>query len=502
MAAQTPVVGCSEHPGMGFVYVCKTCNNDLICTNCVVDNHNKHDLGILSEYVKEQKHTIHKYEEQLLKIEIPKLESCIKEEDESFKENRKDIEKMIEAVKIQGERMKKKIDQLTETLVKFCRDLERMNEDIFVRNKTKLTKRLQEEVRPQQDRCHQVITSGTNDDVITLARETRNTKCSSSVPIDLGTLKTATFKPGTIQNGLLERMLGMVSINQDDPVFQPTPNAAAVSTFKAIFPYELCRVCRSGDRALLSSWDEDHIVSIDKKGNTEKIECKVKVHSMAVSPTTGRVWFCVKNDKSIREITSDGEIVKRFNVTCVPSSLVITREDMVVVGLAFNGIVMYTADGRMVTDGAGRVCRQEAALPHHMAYSTTTGDVAVADTDYVTLDTYMTGSKPGEQPLVIVMDKHLKLKFQCRYIGGMESQTGDSQQSRFYPWDVCFDGAGDVLVAEEVTRSVLLIDGNTGQFLRTVYISDGEVPFSISRKDDSTLWIGHKDHEIKIINFV
>ncbi|XP_069130108.1 uncharacterized protein [Argopecten irradians] len=502
MTAQTPVQGCTHHPGMGFVFVCTLCDNEPICIKCVTDRHNKHDLVVLTDFVSEQKQIIKRYVEELSKTHIPKLESEIKENDEHFKGSKQLISEMTNDIKRHGEQMKEEIDKITDRLLKLCRDLEKMNEDITEKNKTKLTKRLQEQLRPRLERCHQVLTSGINDDVITLARETRNRKCTSSVPIDLGTLKTATFKPGTIQTGRLERMLGKVIITGEDPVFRPIPKTIVISTFKPPFSYQICRTRRTGDEAWLSFCDKNPVYRVDQKGNVkEKIDCKVKVHSIAVSPTTGRVWFCVRDDKSIREITSDGNIVTRFNAESIPKSLCITQEDMVVVGMAWSGLSLYTTDGKMVTDGAGRVCRQEAVSPHHLAYSTFTEDVIVADSDNVSINDYMAGNKPGKQPRVIVMDKHLKLKFECRYIGGMEPQTGDSQQSRFYPMDVCFDGAGDVLVAEGVTKSVMLIDGSNGNFLRTVYICDGRLPLCISLQDDSSLWIRHNDDRMKIIEY-
>ncbi|XP_069128929.1 uncharacterized protein [Argopecten irradians] len=290
-------------------------------------------------------------------------------------------------------------------------------------------------------------------------------------------------------------MLGTVLVDGKNTPFCPVPPRRVISSFKPTFNYSVCRTCtyRSGDEAWLSYWDKEQIYRVDQKGNIkEKIECKVKVQSLAVSPSTGRVWFCVKEDKSIREITSDGKIVTHFKVGSIPRSLCIMHEDMVVVGMEWSGIFMYTSKGRRV-HVTGHVFRQEAVVPHHMAYSTTTGDVVVVDSDNVSFNTYMAGKEPRKQPRVIVMDKHLKLKFQCRYIDTMESQTGDSQQFRFYPQDVCFNGAGDVLVTEWVTKSVMLIDGNHGHFLRTIYITDGGKPLYISQQFDAILWIGHNN---------
>lgn len=114
MAAQTPVPGCTEHRGLGFVYVCKTCNNDLICMDCVVGRHNKHDLVKLTEFVSEQTRQIQQYEYKLSKSDIPKVESDIKENEENFKESSKEFRQIINDIKHHGEEMKKEIDLLTD----------------------------------------------------------------------------------------------------------------------------------------------------------------------------------------------------------------------------------------------------------------------------------------------------------------------------------------------------------------------------------------------------
>ncbi|XP_021360174.1 uncharacterized protein LOC110454792 [Mizuhopecten yessoensis] len=502
MAAQTPVPGCTHHPGMGFVYICKTCDNELLCMDCVVSRHNSHNIGKLTDYVSEQKQQIRQYQEKLSKTDIPKLDGQIQESEENLKESSIGLRKMIEDIKRQGEQIKTEANNLVDKLVTLCRDLMKINADITEKNTAALTKLLGEKLKPQLERCQQVLTSGSNVDVISVARETRNT---STTPPDLRALKTAAFKPGVVYNDLLERMLGTVLVDGENPLYKPIPSPTVVSSFKTPFLYDMCRTCRSGDEAWLSYWKEDNIHRVDQKGNIkEKVECKVKVESITVSPTTGRVWFCVTEDKSIREVMSNGAAVTRFTVDAVPQSLCITQEDMLVVGMEYKGIVMFTSDGRAVSDGAGGVCRQEAVSPYHLTYCRQTGNIAATDSDNVSSVNYVAGTSPGKEPRVIVMDKHLKLKFQCKHLGDITSQVGGGEQSsKFYPGDVCFDGTGDVLVVEKVTKSVVLIDGNNGHFLRTVYIASRSSPYSISLQDDHTctLWIGHKNSTMQIIKY-
>ncbi|XP_021357927.1 uncharacterized protein LOC110453339 [Mizuhopecten yessoensis] len=497
MAAQTPIPGCPRHPGMGFVYVCKSCEDQLLCMECVTDSHNGHTLGKLTDYMADQKREIQQYADKLSKTDIPKTEEDIKESGQHAKSGR--YQKMIEGIRRQGKQMKDNIDNAIDILVRMCTELEERNADIAEKNKTAFTKYLREDLRPKLDRCKEVLTSGTAVDVTTLAREIRHGV--STIPPTLIDLQKVEFRHGTISIELLECMLGKLLVNGEDESNKLVAKCVVLYEFQTSCHFTTCQTCLNGKEAWLSFWKNETIYRVDLKGKVKKrIYCQGKVSSMSVSPTTGRVWFCVRNDRSIREFMTDGDIVTRFNVGSTPYTVCITSDDMIVVGMS-GGIQMYTTDGRMVSAGAGGPCRQVAVYPHHMTSCTLTGDVAAVDKDGILFDDYMAGKEPGKQPRVIVMDKHLNLQFYCKDIGMTKTDGSDIQSSKFYPFDVCFDGAGDVLVTEFVTKSVLLIDRNTGHYMRTVYTSDGSVPLCISLCDDGILWIGHQYQLIKVTQY-
>ncbi|XP_060083077.1 uncharacterized protein LOC132562351 [Ylistrum balloti] len=499
MSAQIPIPGCPYHQGMGFVYVCKMCDNELVCIDCVLDRHYQHNLRKLTDYVLEQKSQIEQYQKKLSEHDLPKLECDIRENDERFEKCCEQIRKMIDEIKIQGKKMKNEIDNSIERVVTICRDLEKLNDDITKKNNAALVKYLKEEIRPKLDRCQRALSSDVTVDVITVANQV---KSSSTAPPTVGGLKTAAFKSGTLSSGILDRMLGSLLIDGDNPEFRPVQKTSVVSSFRSDVVYTSCRTSCTGDKAWLSHWKGNKIYQVDKKGAIQDlIDCKVEVQTITVSPTTGRVWFCVLEDKSIQECMSDGSTVTRFKVDSCPFSLCFTNEDMIVVGMV-NEIVLYTIDGRRVTDGAGRVCRQQAVSPHRITCCRLSGDVAALDTDDILFSQYMTSKEPGSQPRVIIMDKHMKYKFRYHAIDAMQPQTNDTQENKFFPQDVCYDGAGDILVLDIASKTVILIDGNNGHFLRTLYISEGSKPTSMSLQGDSTLWVGHGSREMKIIKFI
>ncbi|XP_033758106.1 uncharacterized protein LOC117340455 [Pecten maximus] len=495
MAAQTQVRGCTRHPGMGFVCVCKSCEDQLLCIDCVTDSHNGHTLRKLTDYVADQKREIQQYVDKLSKTDIPKIERDIRESETNGGGG---YQKTISDIKRQGKQLKDNIDNAIDLLVKMCTELEKLNTSIAEKNKTSLSKHLTNELKSKLDRCQEVLTSGTTVDVTTLAREIRNT---STVPHTLERLQTVEFKPGAISTELLKGMIGKILVDGADQSYKPLSKPVALPEFTMSFPYNTCRVCLTGDEAWLSYWDSDKVYRVGLKGNVkETVECKVKVSSISVSPTTGRVWFCVREDRSIREITTAGDVVTRFNVNNKPLCLCITSDDMVVVGME-GEIQLYTTDGRAVSAGPGGPCRQVAVYPHHVTSCTYTGDIAAVDSDRVTYNDYMAGKEPDKQPHVIVMDKHLNLKFLCKDIGTTKSHGEADESLKFNPYDVCFDRAGDILIAEFVTKSVLLIDRNTGRGMRTVYASDVEVPWCVSLNENGTFLIGHMGGRMKVLQY-
>lgn len=163
-------------------------------------------------------------------------------------------------------------------------------------------------------------------------------------------------------------MFGKVLVDGESVSFQQSPPCIVISSFLASFPYDACHTCRSGDEAWLSYWDAEQIYRVDQTGSIlEKIECRVNVNSIAISPKTGRVWFSVKEDKSIREVMSDSTVVTRFNVKYVPWTLGITLGELVVVGMGYEGIGLYKSDGEWVRDDTGRVCKQGLDTSSHGA---------------------------------------------------------------------------------------------------------------------------------------
>ncbi|XP_033758850.1 uncharacterized protein LOC117341120 [Pecten maximus] len=268
MAAQTPIPGCPRHEGMGFIYVCKSCEDQLLCMDCVTESHNGHTLGKLTDNVAEQKREIQQFVDKLSKTDIPEIEKDIRE----CETNSEGYQKVISDIKRQGKQLKDNIDNAIDLLVKMCTELEKLNTSISEENQTALTKHLREDLKPKLDRCQQVLTSGSTVDVTTLTREIRNT---SVHPPSHKRLQTVEFKAGTISIELLKRMLGKILVDGEDQSYKQIPKPVVLSEFTTSFLFNVCRTCLTGDEAWLSFMHSESLYRMDLKGNVKKkIECK------------------------------------------------------------------------------------------------------------------------------------------------------------------------------------------------------------------------------------
>ncbi|XP_033758173.1 uncharacterized protein LOC117340522 [Pecten maximus] len=205
---------------MGFVYVCKSCEDQLNCTNCITDSHNGHKTNTMTEYLAD----LQQYADKLSNTDIPKIEEGIRESET----NGGGYQKIISDIKRQGKQMKDNIDNAIDWFVKMCTELEKLNTSISEKNKTALTKHLREDLKPKLERCQQVLTSSIPVDVTTLAREIRNTSID---PPSLGRLQAVEFKIGTISTELLERMIGKILVDGEDQSYKKIPKPVVLSEF-------------------------------------------------------------------------------------------------------------------------------------------------------------------------------------------------------------------------------------------------------------------------------
>ena len=70
----------------------------------------------------------------------------------------------------------------------------------------------------------------------------------------------------------------------------------------------------------------------------------------------------------------------------------------------------------------------------------------------------------------------------------------------FKPTDICYDAAGHLFIADQSSRSVVMISSN-GQFLKTIYTDHEFPPKTISFQTTGVLWVGFDYGIVKVIKY-
>ncbi|XP_060065754.1 uncharacterized protein LOC132546076 [Ylistrum balloti] len=477
-SSSTEESGCSHHHGVQFLYVCSDCGEELVCQECRHDLHQGHNLTDVSDVIPRKREIIRQYIDELSSTGRQSNDSAGDTEDK-LQENRSSFESLRTSIRRQGEAMKGVVEAVVDRLVNVCTDIERSNAKLIENYKTSQER---ESEIPQVDVCEEVIRSGTDTEVMKLAQ------MFQSAPLKI---KMVNYCPRPLVTAQLQHMLGALTVDGLHHEYQRAKTCTILSQFQHLSTASTCRAIESEqDQAWLSHWGDSVIYRVDQQGLVkEKVCCGVKVRHMALCPETGRVWFCCWEDGTVREILD--QPVTRIVTDLSPMSLCVTVDCTVVVGVA-GDIRLYTKDGHTVTSN-DLPCTQSAVTPHHLACCSQTGDIAVADNDGVVYDEYISGSRTGKHPHIKVMDKQLCIRF--RYPD--TTRWSDIHQLLRYPYDVCFDRMGDILVADWATHSVLQIDGGRGHLLRTVYTCDA-APHTISQQG-GVLWVGLVGRTVRVL---
>ncbi|XP_033758083.1 uncharacterized protein LOC117340428 [Pecten maximus] len=473
--------GCARHDGAGMSYVCLDCDEELICRECRDDLHKGHNLHDVSEVLTRKREIIRQYLDSLSLTD--QSEDSVEDTEWKLRENSRTFRSLVERIRKQGEVMKGAIDTIIDRLVKVCAEIEKHNAALL---ETYKASQHMECRTPGVEICEKLITSGTNEEVMRVAKTCQ----SRSFP---GKTKMVDFRIKPLVTAHLQHMLGKLTVDGLDHEYQLTNTCTILSQFQHVSTASTCRAI-GDEQAWLSHWADDVIYRVDQQGHVkESVHCGVKVRQMALCPGTGRVWFCCWDDCTIREILDRPET--RIVTDQSPMSLCVTADSTVVVGVA-GDVRLYTKDGRTISSGE-IPCRQSAMTPHHLACCPQTGDIAVADNDGVVYDEYVSKSGTGgKRPHIKVMDKHLNVRFCYPDI----DRRGDIHQLLRYPYDVCFDARGDVLVADWATHSVLQVDGGRGHFLRTVYTGDA-APHTVSLQRSGVLWVGLVGRTVRVLKY-
>ncbi|XP_033729925.1 uncharacterized protein LOC117319197 [Pecten maximus] len=255
---------------------------------------------------------------------------------------------------------KLELDKITEDYIALCDRMEVAAMDLIQTHITDLESRLKT-LRELSSEYKQTLQTGTS--VLVYDSVTEIREMDPDIP-PTPNIDMAEFTPGIDRLSHLKQALGNLKLTTDHlqagsatsghsdqrPVVRPKQSTEAGQastgevryklrdrpTVMSQFTYRggITSVCPTSDgRAWLCDCITNTVNLIDNQGQViQTIRHSSDIWDISLDPTTGRLWFCCYDDKTICEVSTSHKPVTRFTTEDGPVSLCVTREGRVVVG--------------------------------------------------------------------------------------------------------------------------------------------------------------------------
>ncbi|XP_021367325.1 uncharacterized protein LOC110459416 [Mizuhopecten yessoensis] len=531
---------CIHHKGRQLDLYCEKCQEPA-CTKCLSTVHRSHTVCDLSEITPQKKEDIQKFVDNTENVDLVQINQLIISTDTQLKDNVSHFEKLSHQLRIQTNKIKEDLDQLTDRSLSLFQQMEQDNNKLLQTYKQDLeiySTRLKQQVQE----CKIALQRGSDIQIYDTECEMQSSVTHPVKP----DLSKASFTPNKNPQGYMEQALGEVNTSYEgqgqalldhdlavrsadiqclSPTQETTESNGRTSSTKEqterkikISPTQrkstrkkdvtslspqtkvlgewtpsccISSVCPTTDGQV---WISDGItLTLSKmKGEViQEVQHNAAIRDISLSPTTTTLWVCDCKNK-ITELVS-GRLVHRFSTRELSQCICITASNHVIVGMAKH-ISKFSTKGVLVhnslAEGAGMplVC-----TPHSISECPLTNNVAVTYRDSI--------HDVGEgKSYVVVMDTYFKKLFV--YDGEVphtRQPTSQSGCAPFNPRGVVYDSVGNLVIGDCNNNRILLICGR-GEFIRIIHTDDyWTQAVGVDRED--VLWAVFGLNNVKLLQY-
>ncbi|XP_060068624.1 uncharacterized protein LOC132548760 isoform X2 [Ylistrum balloti] len=503
---------CPSHSDNDVILQCQDCNI-LICVTCSITSHKTHidSFRELSKIHNEQKSNLQAFVNQTDNEEIPKLKEEIMSSQRKLSTFEQKYKTISESIFKQRDRCKLEIDKITEEYIAICENMEKATSYLLQTHVSNLEEKL-EALEKISSECKQTLQTGTAVHVydsvsevhemdldfpptpnIDMAEFTLNKDLQSLLKQAMGDMK---ISPNLVKSGSRNSAQGLVtgpkfsnigvSGRSSGTVLYRFLESSTVIT-QLLYQHGITSICPTPDgRAWLCNMHTNTVKLISNKSRPltkkakvlQEIQHKSDLTDISLDPTTGRLWFCCGDERTIYEVSSS-KPVSKYTIEEFPASLCTTKEGQVVVGTwgtqGYN-VLMYTADGRVLHTTT--VESSGTGVVQSITQCPVTGNIAVVSSKLFRGD----GSDPDNfRRHVIVYNSTLQPL--VHYRGeGIQAVTPD----KFDPFTVTYDSKGNIVVGD-ITRNTIELISGLGEYIKTLHTNKRDQgPVGIQNND--VLW--------------
>ncbi|XP_021361149.1 uncharacterized protein LOC110455375 [Mizuhopecten yessoensis] len=500
---------CIHHKGKIVEFLCDNCS-ELACMKCVATRHKGHELTEVNDIAEKQKLEMIEFIDEVENTKLPNIKEEICSIEKQMAETSTYFDTLKTKVQEQGIKLKQEVDVLIAESLSQYRNIKEDN----IRLMTDYKKRLEDSHEGLIKQLHDCKTQLQDTSVLALY-DTGQTFRSLALNLpESPSLNTAVFEAPTNYRCYLEQALGTLVPNDPSstdeaeskaqlppPVQEPTsarPKSGASAIKRPASKYTLLsqtnimgkfhtkrignKICPNGSDEIWISY-ADILELLNKKGIVRRqFKFTVRITDISISPRTRNIWVCSDADSSIMEYTQ-GTPNLRFHCKNKPICLCVTIGNQILVGMS-QRVTKFSQQGKNLLSTKTQTPGQSMVrLPQKIAECRLTQNVAVVERQ-----SYDDNSKLQ----VLVMDKEFGELF--RYKGDGQPAAG----AVFDPWDVTFDIAGNLLIADCNNHSVLLVSSG-GEFIRTVFTDELSAQ-AIGLDKNHVLWAVNGD-EVKRLQY-
>ncbi|XP_033730624.1 uncharacterized protein LOC117320002 [Pecten maximus] len=467
---------CQVHKQNDVLLLCRDCKM-LICITCSISSHKEHidSFQELTNIKTEQNQIIQDFLDETDNVKIPKLNQEILSSRIKISSRKPMYDKLRKNIIDNNNECKLEMDKITEEYITLCDKMEVADTDLIQTHITDLERRL-DTLKELSSEYKQTLQTGTG--VLKYDSVSEIRELDSDIP-PTPNIDMAEFTPGIDRQSHLKQALGKLKIPAD-PLRYTLPDSPTVMAQFSYTDY-ISSICPTSDgRAWLCDRDTDTVNLINNKGQViHTIKHNSNIDNISLNPTTGRLWFSCRDERSICEVSfftflSLFTPATRFTIEDYPYSLCVTREGRVVVGTGGEQgykVMIYTVDGQVlhthIVEGSG------TGYVLSISQCSVTGNIAVVSGKHIsgeyTPDNYrrhISVYNPTLRPLVHYRGEGIEARGE-----GMQVQKSVTPD-KFGPITVVYDSKGNIVIADRTRNTIELISG-AGKYIKTLHTNKG-----------------------------
>ncbi|XP_060073122.1 uncharacterized protein LOC132552940 [Ylistrum balloti] len=465
-------IQCSLHDEFSTIAACETCDDRLVCIQCINSSCFKHTLCNLDEIAERRRQNISCLLKDAESIAVPTLEVSLNQVKRKRALLLAQCDDVSQRIRTHANELKEIIDTICEKRLDECAEFQKRKDEIMKVYEERISKD-HDELLNSISKVRDLISSRKsiamlqNEEAISALSQPKSTTC---VPV----VAAIWFVPEEVNMSEMYQLFGTMQ------------RSVTICEFEHI-SHEVRSICLVGDQAWISCEGGNELYLTNKTENSVRsINVRNYFMNQIMDICAGAddsIWVACR-DGVVSQIMSHEVKVDRFfiGVHATVYSLFVFKDGDIAVGLVegvfrMKGkLVRYSQKGevldRAVHDSDGNLL---FSIPSKVRGCDKSREIAVISLD----------NKGDHSVVILDADMKFKLNFKGK--------------KPFHPSDVSFDSGQNILISDRANMSIMMLDSHGG-ICRNI-VSASLVPSAICIQGNGDLWTGFENGMVRVYKY-